>query len=198
MDHDWPWCASGRHRRTGGSTRLRSVSRLWMVAGAWGRDWGGGPLGRTLSPEVVTPEKPRWLVTCSCGWSRECISRWAAESVSQAERAGCHAHRYGRGAAGRGQGRATTDADLAGYTEGTGCPPTHPAIARTVNGVRCGNPTRPPGPRVVTSVTPVPAPSDRECPQFFPVRGKHPANTRSAGRWYISCDRLDGEAESLP
>ena len=26
---------------------------------------------------------PRWLVTCSCGWSRECISRWAAESVAQ-------------------------------------------------------------------------------------------------------------------
>jgi hypothetical protein len=23
----------------------------------------------------------RWLVTCSCGWSRECISRWAAENV---------------------------------------------------------------------------------------------------------------------
>src|SRR6266446_11007125 len=27
-----------------------------MVAGAWGRDWGGGPVGRTLSPEVITPE----------------------------------------------------------------------------------------------------------------------------------------------
>jgi hypothetical protein len=25
--------------------------------------------------------RPRWLVTCSCGWGRECISRWAAESV---------------------------------------------------------------------------------------------------------------------
>ena len=22
-----------------------------------------------------------WLVTCSCGWGRECISRWAAEGV---------------------------------------------------------------------------------------------------------------------
>jgi len=52
------------------------------------------------------------------------------EAASQAERAGCHAHRYGKGAAGRGQGRVTTDADLAGYTEGTGCLPTHPAIAR--------------------------------------------------------------------
>jgi len=52
------------------------------------------------------------------------------EAASQAERAGCHAHRYGKGAAGRGQGRATTDADLARYTEGTGCLPTHPAIAR--------------------------------------------------------------------
>jgi hypothetical protein len=27
--------------------------------------------------------KVRWLVTCSCGWSRECISRWAAESVTK-------------------------------------------------------------------------------------------------------------------
>jgi hypothetical protein len=25
--------------------------------------------------------RPQWLVVCSCGWSRECISRWAAESV---------------------------------------------------------------------------------------------------------------------
>ena len=27
--------------------------------------------------------KPRWLVLCSCGWDRECISEWAAESVSR-------------------------------------------------------------------------------------------------------------------
>jgi len=27
--------------------------------------------------------KFRRLVTCSCGWSRECISRWAAESVAK-------------------------------------------------------------------------------------------------------------------
>jgi hypothetical protein len=27
--------------------------------------------------------KVRWLVTCSCGWSRECISRWATESVAK-------------------------------------------------------------------------------------------------------------------
>jgi len=24
-----------------------------------------------------------WLVICSCGWGRECISRWAAESVAK-------------------------------------------------------------------------------------------------------------------
>jgi hypothetical protein len=24
-----------------------------------------------------------WLVTCSCGWGRECVSAWAAESVSR-------------------------------------------------------------------------------------------------------------------
>jgi len=52
------------------------------------------------------------------------------EAASQAERAGCHAHLYGKGAAARDYGRATTDADLAGYTEHTGCLPTHPAIAR--------------------------------------------------------------------
>ncbi len=23
-----------------------------------------------------------WVVTCSCSWSRECSSRWAAESVA--------------------------------------------------------------------------------------------------------------------
>jgi hypothetical protein len=26
---------------------------------------------------------PRWLVICSCGWGRECISEWAAQSVSR-------------------------------------------------------------------------------------------------------------------
>ncbi len=26
---------------------------------------------------------PEWLVTCSCGWTRECSSRWAAESVAK-------------------------------------------------------------------------------------------------------------------
>ena len=29
----------------------------------------------------MTPE--RWLVTCSCGWERECSSEWAAHSVSK-------------------------------------------------------------------------------------------------------------------
>ena len=24
-----------------------------------------------------------WVVTCSCGWTRECSSRWAAESVAK-------------------------------------------------------------------------------------------------------------------
>jgi hypothetical protein len=24
-----------------------------------------------------------WLVTCSCGWERECSSEWAAQSVSK-------------------------------------------------------------------------------------------------------------------
>ncbi len=25
----------------------------------------------------------RWLVSCSCGWSRECISQWAAQTVAK-------------------------------------------------------------------------------------------------------------------
>jgi hypothetical protein len=31
----------------------------------------------------VTEPRPHWFLTCSCGWSRECISRWAAESVAK-------------------------------------------------------------------------------------------------------------------
>jgi len=27
--------------------------------------------------------KRSWLLTCSCSWSRECISRWAAESMAK-------------------------------------------------------------------------------------------------------------------
>ena len=26
---------------------------------------------------------PEWLVTCSCGWTRDCSSQWAAESVAK-------------------------------------------------------------------------------------------------------------------
>jgi hypothetical protein len=25
----------------------------------------------------------RWLVTCSCGWTRDCSSEWAAQSASR-------------------------------------------------------------------------------------------------------------------
>jgi hypothetical protein len=32
--------------------------------------------------EVHVPE-PRWFLTCSCGWTRECSSQWAAESVAK-------------------------------------------------------------------------------------------------------------------
>lgn len=30
--------------------------------------------------------KPRWLVICSCGWTREASSAWAANSVSKLHR----------------------------------------------------------------------------------------------------------------
>ena len=32
---------------------------------------------------IVAEPKRRWLVTCSCGWGRECLSAWAAESVGK-------------------------------------------------------------------------------------------------------------------
>jgi hypothetical protein len=32
---------------------------------------------------LTSTGKPHWLVTCSCGWERETVSEWAAESVSR-------------------------------------------------------------------------------------------------------------------
>ena len=34
----------------------------------------------------MTEPQRLWLVTCSCGWERECVSQWAAESVSNLHR----------------------------------------------------------------------------------------------------------------
>jgi hypothetical protein len=39
-----------------------------------------------LGPEAVTrvaEPKPRWLVTCSCGWEREASSAWAASAIAR-------------------------------------------------------------------------------------------------------------------
>jgi hypothetical protein len=37
-----------------------------------------------IDPQIASySPKPRWLVTCSCGWERECASEWAARSVSK-------------------------------------------------------------------------------------------------------------------
>ena len=33
--------------------------------------------------ESEKKSKPRWLVTCSCDWGRECVSAWVARSVSK-------------------------------------------------------------------------------------------------------------------
>jgi hypothetical protein len=46
---------------------------LWLVAAVAAA--GHDPLTST--------GKPRWLVICSCGWARETISEWAAQSVSK-------------------------------------------------------------------------------------------------------------------
>jgi hypothetical protein len=32
---------------------------------------------------VTSAGKRRWLVTCSCRWTREAISEWAAKSISR-------------------------------------------------------------------------------------------------------------------
>jgi len=32
---------------------------------------------------VKTAAKPRWLVTCSCGWGRECVSAWQAQAAAK-------------------------------------------------------------------------------------------------------------------
>ena len=32
---------------------------------------------------MKAPPKPSRLVTCFCGWERECASEWAAQSVSK-------------------------------------------------------------------------------------------------------------------
>jgi len=63
----------------------------------------------------MTSLTPRWLVICSCGWGRECISRWAAESgkaASETQRARNPAHSHDRGAAGRRPARDAAPADL--------------------------------------------------------------------------------------
>lgn len=36
-----------------------------------------------MPPESGKTPKPVWLVTCSCGWERECFSEWSAESVAR-------------------------------------------------------------------------------------------------------------------
>lgn len=43
--------------------------------------------GPAVGPEAHDPLTSQgersWVVTCSCGWGRECASEWAAESVSR-------------------------------------------------------------------------------------------------------------------
>jgi hypothetical protein len=39
-----------------------------------------GAVSRVHDP-LTSVGKPTWLVVCPCGWTRECSSRWAAESV---------------------------------------------------------------------------------------------------------------------
>lgn len=41
-----------------------------------------GAVSRARDP-LTSTGRPRRLVTCSCGWGRECVSEWAAQSVSR-------------------------------------------------------------------------------------------------------------------
>jgi len=41
------------------------------------------PAREAHDTEMTSAAKPTWLVTCSCGWERECSSEWAARSVSR-------------------------------------------------------------------------------------------------------------------
>jgi hypothetical protein len=46
---------------------------LWLVAA----------LAAEPHDPLTSTGKPRWLVTCSCGWTREASSEWAANSISK-------------------------------------------------------------------------------------------------------------------
>ena len=58
---------SGRRSATGTELGLRLVAALAPEA---------------HDPLTSVGRRP-WLVTCSCGWERECSSEWAAQSVSK-------------------------------------------------------------------------------------------------------------------
>jgi hypothetical protein len=50
---------------------------LWLVAAL------AAEARNPLTSVEMRPSNSPWLVTCSCGWGRECLSAWAAESVSR-------------------------------------------------------------------------------------------------------------------
>jgi len=81
-------CPAGWRAASGWSVGMASRSRWIGIAVRTQHQPSGHPqfLSRQRAPDwlkVVPEAKPRWLVTCSCGWARECISDWAAESVSK-------------------------------------------------------------------------------------------------------------------
>jgi len=51
----------------------------WTPRCVWRGACSGAGDGKGLMPDT----KPRWRVVCSCGWERESVSEWAAESVSR-------------------------------------------------------------------------------------------------------------------
>ena len=46
---------------------------MWLVAA----------LAAEAHDPLTSAGKHHWLVVCSCGWTRECSSRWAAASVAK-------------------------------------------------------------------------------------------------------------------
>ena len=77
--------------------------------------------------------KSHWLVTCSCGWGRECVSAWQAQAAAKLhQRLGDldvkHAVRVEALEPSRGSQPRCSRVER--YTYATGCMPTTPGYAR--------------------------------------------------------------------
>ena len=65
-----------RETRSGRGSATGRAAGLWLVAA----------LAVAAHDPLTSTEKPRWLVICSCGWTRKASSTWAANSISKLHR----------------------------------------------------------------------------------------------------------------